>query len=375
MTDGVSLARPTSAVHPRARGGAHAARGHSRQASIRELAVAGCVCAIIVTAVPLALFQVPNGAAWLTQAPADPIGLLRACGMALPAIMMAAPCGAVAVRRAGTGWPVLLAGLLTIALADLAGGAVATVPLVAVDRSLHGIGAGLTLPGAAALAVSTHRGRGWTGVIWVLVTVAALAAAPALVRKQVVAGTAGGWHAMLEPYPWLAGVALTSVAAYLPLAGRDTLRRRHDAEDRARLAVIGAPLAALGLLLLAVSYRDHAAVIATAISEVAVLIVLIGAVGRRGQAARTWTLFAAATLVGFALMPFGTLLPVWALAALALACGVVLAVTVRRAAMSQRRPSIGSDESSMPFETDVLVAVVVMVAAVGAGYLWLTVHG
>jgi hypothetical protein len=374
VTDGVSLARPTSAVQPRSRGGAHAARGQARPASARELAVAGCVCAIIVTAVPLALFQIPNGAAWLSTAPADPIGLLRACGMALPAIMMAAPCGAVAVRRAGTGWPVLLAGLLTIALADLAGGAVRSLPLVAVDRALHGIGAGLTLPGAAALAVSTRRARGCTGVIWVLVTVTALAAGPALVRRQVAAGTAGGWHAMLEPFPWLAGVALASVAAYLPLAGRDTLHRRHDAEDRARLAMLGAPLAALGLMLLAVSYRDHAAVIATAISEVTVLIVLIGVVTRGGHATRTGALPAAAALAGFTLMPFGTILPVAALAALALACGVVLAVTGRRAAMSQPCPSMGSYESATPFGS-MLVAVVVMVAAVGAGYLWLTVHG
>jgi len=377
VTDGVRLARPAPVASPRSRGGAHAARRRARQAGARELAVAGCVCAILITAVPLALLQIPNGASWLPAAPADPAGVLRACGMALPAIMVTAPCGAVAVRRAGTGWPVLLAGLLTIALADLAGGAVRTVPLVAVDRMLHGIGAGLTLPGAATLAVRHPRGRGSrTGVVWVLVTVAALAAGPALVRQQV---AAGGWHAMLEPYPWLAGAALSCVAVYLPLAGRETLRRRHAAEDRARLAVIAVPLAALGLMLLAVSYRDRAAVTATAVSELAVLIAVIVAFGRSGSTSRT-ALPAAAALAGFTLMPLGALLPGWALAALTLACGVVLAATVRRAAMSQRRPSMGSYESAMPFGTDgvagdVLVGVPLMVAAVGAGYLWVTVHG
>jgi hypothetical protein len=42
--------------------------------------------------------------------------------------------------------------------------------------------------------------------------------------------------------------------------------------------------------------------------------------------------------------------------------------------MSQPCPSMGSYESATPFGS-MLVAVVVMVAAVGAGYLWLTVHG
>jgi hypothetical protein len=108
VTDGVGVApRPS---------GTHAARSHApragllSRADVRGFAVSGAVCAILVTSVPLALLQLPDGAAWLPAGTSDPVGLLRACGVALPAVVVAAPCGAVAVRRAGTGWPVLLAG-------------------------------------------------------------------------------------------------------------------------------------------------------------------------------------------------------------------------------------------------------------------------
>jgi hypothetical protein len=204
--------------------------------------------------------------------------------------------------------------------------------------------------------------------VWLLVTVAALAAAPVLVRGQVLRE---GWRGMLEPYPWLAGVALASVAVYLPLAGRDMLRRRKTAEDRARLAVLAVPLAGLGVMVFAVSYRGRAAVTAAAISEVLVLAILIAALRRRPPGTprtrgRPQAAFpAAAALTGGTLMPLSTLLPVTALAALALACAILLAVT-GRGALAPRQTSLPGD---------VLVSVAIMVAAVGAGYLWLTVHG
>lgn len=392
MTDGASLA-PTGYSRS---GGTHAARSHAARRArpglglrldARDLAVSVAVCVVVATSVPLALLQIPNGAAWLPAGQPDPVGLLRACGVALPAIMMAAPCGAAAVRRAGNGWPVLLAGLLTIALADMAGPAVRTVPLLAADRVLHGIGAGLILPGAAALAVGRHRATATaptgstaapsgsapsgsaraataptvTAAVCAVVTVVSLAAAPALTRDQVLAGATragGAWHAMLEPYPWLPVVALIALSAYLPLAGGETLRRRDAAGDRARLAVTAPPFIGLGLMMLGISYRTHDAVIVTAVCEVLVLGILCY-VGRRIRSA-------VAALAGFTLMPFSTILPAYIL--------VPLAVTLALALML-RLPLRGRTPMRAGETVDVLFGVSMMIAAVGAGYLWLTVRG
>jgi hypothetical protein len=367
VTDGVGVAPRPSRTHA-ARG--HAVRGHAARAGAltgvdaRGLAVSGAVCAILVTAVPLALLQIPDGAAWLPAGTADPVGLLRACGVALPALIVTAPGAAIAVRHAGTGWPVLLAGLLTIALADLAGGAARTAPLLAADRLLHGAGAGLILPGAAALAMSrAHAGSNdrarWITAVWATVTVGALAWAPALVRARVQAGATrpgAAWHAMIEPYPWLPVAALLSASAYILLAGGRTLRRRDATGDRARLAVTAPPLAALGVMVFAISYRTHGAVIVTAVCELMVLATLCRLGGRT-------RLKAIAALAGFTLMPFGTILPVYALVPLAIALAVALTLGAGRKAMT-------ADET-----TDVLLGVSMMVAAVGAGYLWLTMHG
>ena len=80
--------------------------------------------------------------------------LLRASGLALPAMAVAGSLAALAVRwmRAG---PVLLAGLFLLAAADALGDAARTVILIGVDRSLHGAGAGVALAGV--IAVITER--------------------------------------------------------------------------------------------------------------------------------------------------------------------------------------------------------------------------
>ena len=97
---------------------------------------------------------------------------------------VAAPFGALATRRFRAG-PVLLAGLLALAAADVLGGSAQTVPLIGADRSLHGLGAGTCL--AAVAAIAAERGRvararaGW----WAAVMVSGLAAAPGLMRYRV----------------------------------------------------------------------------------------------------------------------------------------------------------------------------------------------
>ena len=118
--------------------------------------------AVVAAVIPLAVLQIPDAIAWSLPARYAEAGpgalgsLLRAAGLALPAMAVAAPFGALATRRFRAG-PVLLAGLLALAAADVLGGGAQTVPLIGADRSLHGLGAGTCL--AAVAAIAAERGR------------------------------------------------------------------------------------------------------------------------------------------------------------------------------------------------------------------------
>ena len=127
---------------------------------MRSAAVDLCALGIVATVVPLAVAQIPDAIAWslpprLAAGGPDAVtSLLRASGLALPAMAVAGSLAALAVRwmRAG---PVLLAGLFLLAAADALGDAARTVVLIGVDRSLHGAGAGVALAGV--IAVITER--------------------------------------------------------------------------------------------------------------------------------------------------------------------------------------------------------------------------
>src|SRR5439155_6195277 len=129
-------------------------------AAVRSAAASLCALAIVATVVPLALAQIPDAIAWslpprlAAGGPAVVTSVLRASGLALPAMAVAGSLAALAVRwlRAG---PVLLAGLFLLAAADALGDAARTVVLIGVDRSLHGAGAGVALAGV--IAVITER--------------------------------------------------------------------------------------------------------------------------------------------------------------------------------------------------------------------------
>ncbi|MBV9794348.1 MAG: hypothetical protein JO016_10455 [Actinobacteria bacterium] len=245
----------------------------------RRVAADGAAAAVMITAAPLCLLQAPNAIAWalssagaLAAGPQASTTLLRAAGLALPAMAAVAGLAALAVLRVRA-WPVLLTGLLMMAVADTLGTSAHTTTAIAVVRMLHGIAAGLALP--AALALAWDRGPGprrWLAALWSAATVAALAAAPAVARDRL---TSGGWHAALAPYPWLTGAALTVAALYAVLAdgpgrrARDTLHpgrdaRRQDAtQERAQLAVLAVPGIGLAALAVAITYRPPAALLAT----------------------------------------------------------------------------------------------------------------
>jgi len=175
----------------------------TRAATVRSSAVVVCAVAIVAAVVPLSVLQIPDAFAWslpprVAGAGPDAVAsLLRASGLALPAMAVAAPLGALAVRRLRPG-PVLLAGLGVSAAADVLGGSARTVALIGVDRSLHGLGAGVAMAAVAAIVSgSPAAGRSLAGW-WAAVTVAGLAAAAGLTRDLV---TSGDWHAALQPYP------------------------------------------------------------------------------------------------------------------------------------------------------------------------------
>ena len=193
--------------------------------------------------VPLAAAQVPDAIAWSLPprlAAGGPViigSLLRASGLALPAMAVAGSLAAMAVRwlRAG---PVLLVGLLLMAAADVLGDTARSVIMIGTDRSLHGAGAGIALAGTVAIVaerqtrhpshprgtsqahqrpqrrqqtdqltdqLTDHRPdrpapadrrllAGW----WTAFAVAGLAVAPELMRHRVSSG-AGTWRCGLTP--------------------------------------------------------------------------------------------------------------------------------------------------------------------------------
>ncbi len=270
----------------------------------RPTATGLCAAALVAAVVPLAILQIPDAIAWSLPSQFTATGpnalasLLRAASLALPAMAVAAPFGALATRRFRAG-PVLLAGLLVIGVADALGEGTRTVLLIGADRLLHGLGAGISMVAVAAIVAERRPARflaGW----WACAVVCALAAAPALMRHRV---TAGGWRAALQPCPWLAGLALALAALYAVLAegtARTAVRSVFPAAERALLALLAAPVAGICAVTVAVTYRGDHAVVAAAIADTIALAGLAVIAVRASTAGR---LAAACAVIGFTLAP------------------------------------------------------------------------
>lgn len=261
--------------------------------------------ALVAAVVPLVVLQIPDAIAWALPphlAAGGPLvvaSLLRASNLALPAMAVAVPLGALAVRRLRTG-PVLLAGLLVIAMADALGDSARTVLAIGVDRSLHGVGAGIAMAALAAIIAEQRRAPRALAGAWVAVTVTGLAAAPALMRHRV---TPGAWHAALAPYPWLTAGALVLAALYALLAegsAAAAARSVFPVAERAQLALLVAPVAGICAVAVAVTYRGDRAVAAAAIADAIALSGVAAMTARVGAAARLAVVCAVA---GFTLAP------------------------------------------------------------------------
>jgi len=332
----------------------------------RPAATGLCAAALVAAVVPLAILQIPDAIAWSIPAQFTASGpnalasLLRAASLALPAMAVAAPFGALATRRFRAG-PVLLAGLLVIGVADALGEGTRTVPLIGADRLLHGLGAGISMAAVAAIVAERRPAARFLAGWWACAVVCALAAAPALMRHRV---AAGGWRAALQPCPWLAGAALALAALYAVLAegtartavrsvspgGRrfhpgglhppgppsQTPRRRaFPAAERALLALLAVPVAGICAVTVAVTYRGDHAVVAAAIADTIALAGLAVIAVRASTAGR---LAAVCAVIGFTMAPAaGTVSaltppgqPGWQAGGAALAgavCGAALALT------------------------------------------------
>ncbi len=318
-----------------------------------------CVMAIVAIVIPLVVVQIPDAIAWslpprlAAGGPAAVAGVLRASGLALPAMAVAGSLAALAVRRLRAG-PVLLAGLLALAVADACGDAAHTIALVGADRTLHGAGAGIAMAGVVAVVTERQAQRqqqqrqqrqrqqeqpspgpqnvarrllaGW----WAVFTVAGLALAPELMRHRV---TSGGWHTALQPYPWLTGAALALTALYAMLAEQSaaaTARSAFPAAERAQLALLTAPVAGICAIAIAVTYRGADAIALAGIAAIT---------ARAGTAARFAVICA---VTGFTLAPAaGAVTSLTALTQLTvLPAGAVLAAALGGAALAAltRRP-------------------------------------
>ncbi|WP_436764048.1 hypothetical protein [Streptosporangium sp. V21-05] len=169
---------------------------------------------LVAVVLPLAIVAIPNTisvVAALLPPDISQIAMIRAHGLALPAMVLTVPVAAVAVHRMRAA-PTMVAGLTLLAFADAAGGYAGSTALVGVLRVLHGVGAGLLVP-ATLMAV---WGRSvLLRAVWAAALTASLLAAQALALWPL--DQVDSWRVTLQPYPMLTGVALVLAAVYLVL--------------------------------------------------------------------------------------------------------------------------------------------------------------
>jgi hypothetical protein len=290
-------------------------------ATWQQPVIGQCMVAVVVAVVvPLCLLRVVAGSlpAFVAVGAAKTTGW--ADGLALPLLAVVAPLAGLAVRRFRA-WPVVLGGLAGIGLGDVLAGLGAP----AAAAAAHGTGAGLAVPATLALATeAAGRPRRLLAAWWVVIAVTALALLPGLERYGLVAH---GSRAPLGPGPWLSAVAIAAVLLHVALsksaAGARTGgtrvagtraedRAAFPAAERAQLAMLAVPAAALGLIALAVACRPHHAAAAAAAAEAVGLFVIV-AMTVRGPASRGFAVACAA--LGFIVAPAsGALGSLWAMA-------------------------------------------------------------
>lgn len=219
---------------------------------------------VALTAVPVVALVVPNTVSYvipqvlqdLGLTAAQVAGLVRVNGLALPTLLLAVPLSAVAAWRLPA-WTVLLTGLLCVLGGQLAAEFAPSVPAIGAVRVAQGIGAGMVLP--ATLVLVWERGSRVLTAVWAGAFTGALILTMPLALHAVPAQAApsgGDWRAVLQPYPWLLGVALAAAALLVTVrlwARTDTLPILRRTE-RTQLMLPFVPAAGFAFLAIVTTY-------------------------------------------------------------------------------------------------------------------------
>ncbi len=213
---------------------------------------------LIVVAVPLAIVIVPNTVsvvAGFFPPGVSKVGMLRAHGLALPAMLLTVP-GAVLAHRRLHPAPILVVAAALLAGAEAAAG-LATAPFsVGVVRVVEGVGSGLLVP--ATLLAAWHRPlprRRALLSLWAGMFVTSLLAAQALALWPL--DQAATWQVALRPYPLAAGVVLLVCVVHLVLwlsAGDARVAALPPRGQRSRLVPAYALAAGITVLALGVTF-------------------------------------------------------------------------------------------------------------------------
>jgi hypothetical protein len=229
-----------------------------------ELAV---LLLVLVTAVPAAVIVLPDTASYVVPqavrdlglADGDAPGFVRACGLALPALLLAVPPAAALARRVPA-WAVLFTGLAILLGAEAASAYATTVPLVGAVRLAEGAGGGLILPPALVLAWERRERRVAAGV-WAGVLTASLLLATPLVLSAAPwhRHDDAGWRAVLHPFWWLGAAALVGTGLLGLLRARrrapaDAIIARTRRGERAQLLLPVVPAAGFAFLAVVTAY-------------------------------------------------------------------------------------------------------------------------
>ncbi|WP_326824530.1 hypothetical protein [Streptosporangium sp. NBC_01756] len=169
---------------------------------------------LVAVVLPLAVVAIPNTisvVAALLPPEISQIAMVRAHGLALPAMVLTVPLAVLAVRRMRAA-PALVVGLALLAVADAAGGYADSAPMVGILRVLHGVGAGLLVP---ATLMAVWERSPFLRAVWGGVLALSLLAAQALALWPL--DEVRSWRVTLQPYPMLTGAALVLAALYLVL--------------------------------------------------------------------------------------------------------------------------------------------------------------
>ncbi|MEU8107500.1 hypothetical protein AB0C18_27675 [Nonomuraea muscovyensis] len=228
---------------------------------------------LVVAALPLAIVSIPNTVSVvgdLLPDGFDRLGLMRAHGLALPAMMLTVPLAAVALGRAKAP-QLVIAGLLLLALADALGGYAGSTFLVGVMRVLHGIGAGLLVP---ATLVAVWERPPLLRALWAGVLALSLLGAQALALWPL--DGVNDWKVTLQPYPMVSGIALALAAAYLVVW---MLRDRQPApqpqpKERSRLLLAAVPAAGIAVVAVSTASQDWQANLVILVAALAVVALL-----------------------------------------------------------------------------------------------------